>query len=116
MEVVWISCFHITKTRSLKARPLTVRCIATLGCTIVFMTVNGQKVPESLGNVLLVRDLLKFAPSEAVRLMLLSMHYRHPLHWTDDRDSSAASPTLHRFYRSLATVAQTEVVKDTGSR
>ena len=44
--------------------------------------VRGEKMSKSLGNVLLVRDLLEEAPGEAVRLGLLTAHYRQPLDWT----------------------------------
>lgn len=49
-----------------------------------FVNVNSEKMSKSLGNVLLVRDLLKQAPGEAVRLALLSAQYRAPLDWSDD--------------------------------
>ncbi|OZI30966.1 cysteine--tRNA ligase [Bordetella genomosp. 10] len=78
-----------------------------------FVTVDGQKMSKSLGNVLLVRDLLKLAPGEAIRLALLSTHYRHPLDWTDDRLAQACR-TLHRFYRALDRVAQSEVAQGIG--
>ena len=43
--------------------------------------VRGEKMSKSLGNVLLVRNLLTEAPGEAVRLGLLTAHYRQPLDW-----------------------------------
>ena len=43
--------------------------------------VRGEKMSKSLGNVLLVRNLLEEAPGEAVRLGLLTAHYRQPLDW-----------------------------------
>ena len=45
------------------------------------ITVDGEKMAKSRGNVLLVRDLLGDAPGEAVRLGLLTAHYRQPLDW-----------------------------------
>ncbi|RMX08238.1 cysteine--tRNA ligase [Corticibacter populi] len=68
-----------------------------------FVTVEGQKMSKSLGNVLLVRDLLTQAPGEAIRLALLTTHYRHPLDWNARRLASARH-TLTRFYRSLEKV------------
>ena len=38
---------------------------------------------KSIGNVLLVHELLKQAPGEAIHLALLNAHYRQPLDWTD---------------------------------
>lgn len=66
-----------------------------------FVTADGQKMSKSLGNVLLVRDLLGQAPGEAIRLALLSTHYRHPLDWNMQRLATARQ-TLLRFYTSLA--------------
>jgi cysteinyl-tRNA synthetase len=70
-----------------------------------FVTVDGQKMSKSLGNVLLVRDLLNTASGEAVRLALLSTHYRKPLDWNAQR-LLAARQTLTRYYDSLSRVAQ----------
>ena len=39
-----------------------------------FVNVNHEKMSKSIGNVLLVHDLLKEAPGEAVRYALLSTH------------------------------------------
>lgn len=66
-----------------------------------FVTVDGQKMSKSLGNVLLVRDLLAQAPGEAIRLALLSTHYRRPLDWNSER-LAAARLALTRLYASLA--------------
>lgn len=68
-----------------------------------FVTVEGQKMSKSLGNVLLVRDLLSQAPGEAIRLALLSTHYRKPLDWNALRLESARE-MLAKYYDSLAQV------------
>jgi cysteinyl-tRNA synthetase len=65
-----------------------------------FLTINGAKMSKSLGNFFTVRDLLNEAPGEAIRLALLSAHYRDPLDWTDERLLQAWQ-TLDRFYRAL---------------
>ncbi|HEX8568682.1 MAG TPA: cysteine--tRNA ligase [Caulobacteraceae bacterium] len=48
-----------------------------------FLTMDAEKMSKSLGNVLLVHDLVKRTPGEVVRWALLSAHYRAPLDWTD---------------------------------
>jgi cysteinyl-tRNA synthetase len=55
---------------------------------------------KSLGNIRTVRELLDEAPGEAVRLALLSAHYRDPLDWSGDRLRQARQ-SLDRFYRAL---------------
>jgi cysteinyl-tRNA synthetase len=65
-----------------------------------FVTVEGRKMSKSLGNVLLVRDLLAQVPGEAIRLALLAAHYRQPLDWS--REALAqAKQTLDRLYGVL---------------
>ncbi|MEL6574002.1 MAG: cysteine--tRNA ligase, partial [Pseudomonadota bacterium] len=64
------------------------------------VTVSGAKMSKSLGNVLLVRDLLKEAPGEAIRYALLSAQYRQPLDWTPETPK-AARAALDRLYGAL---------------
>ncbi|MGH8541422.1 MAG: cysteine--tRNA ligase [Stenotrophobium sp.] len=65
-----------------------------------FLNVNAEKMSKSIGNVLLVRELLKHAPGEAIRLVLLTAHYRQPLDWTDDV-LAEAHKKLDRLYGAL---------------
>ena len=48
-----------------------------------FVTVEGEKMSKSLGNFLLVHDLIEKYPGEVLRLSLLSAHYRQPLDWSE---------------------------------
>lgn len=77
-----------------------------------FVTVDGQKMSKSLGNVLLVRDLLAQAPGEAIRLSLLSTHYRRPLDWNAER-LTRARRTLTHHYQALAEVETLDVGSNT---
>lgn len=64
------------------------------------LTFDGRKMSKSLGNVLLVHELLKLHPAEALRLRLLSGHYRQPLDWSEAAIQQATS-TLDGWYRVL---------------
>ena len=77
-----------------------------------FVTVDGQKMSKSLGNVLLVRDLLQQHSGETIRLALLSTHYRRALDW-NTRRMAFARQALMRFYTSLAKVADVTVLSET---
>jgi cysteinyl-tRNA synthetase len=68
-----------------------------------FVNVDHAKMSKSIGNVILVRDLLQHAPGEAVRLALLSAHYRQPLDWAGDVLVDARRK-LDRLYRALREV------------
>lgn len=65
-----------------------------------FVTVEGRKMSKSLGNVLLVRDLLDDAPGEAIRFALLGAHYRQPLDWSA-KGLAQAKRGLDRLYGVL---------------
>jgi cysteinyl-tRNA synthetase len=65
------------------------------------LTDAGAKMSKSLGNIRTVRELLGEAPGEAIRLALLTAHYRDPLDWTSDRLRQARQ-ILDRFYRALS--------------
>ncbi len=49
-----------------------------------FLDFSGEKMSKSLGNVVLVHDLVKQYPGEVIRWALLSGHYRSPLDWTPE--------------------------------
>ncbi|HJM49524.1 MAG TPA: cysteine--tRNA ligase [Alphaproteobacteria bacterium] len=63
-----------------------------------FLTVEGEKMSKSLGNILTVRQLLGEFPGEALRLTLLTAHYRQPLDFSRD-GVRQAKQTLDRWYR-----------------
>ncbi len=60
----------------------------------------SEKMSKSLGNLLLIKDLLAAAPAEAVRLGLLSAHYRQPLDW-NPRVLEESVQKLNRMYGAL---------------
>jgi cysteinyl-tRNA synthetase len=65
-----------------------------------FLIVDGEKMSKSLGNFFTVRELLASAPGEALRLALLSAHYRQPLDFTREA-LAAAKDTLDKWYGAL---------------
>jgi cysteinyl-tRNA synthetase len=65
-----------------------------------FVTMASEKMSKSLGNVLLVHEMLKTAPGEAIRLGLLTGHYRQPLDWNDETIPEARRK-LDRLYGAL---------------
>ena len=62
--------------------------------------VNKKKMSKSLGNVILLNDLLKNNSSNTVRLALLSAHYRQPLNWSES--TLIESSNLVKKFTSLA--------------
>lgn len=52
---------------------------------------DGTKMSKSLGNLVFIEDLAKRAEPTAVRLSLLSQHYRHDWEWRDELLSQGVS-------------------------
>jgi len=63
---------------------------------------------KSLGNIVLIRDLLKIHSAAAVRFFLLSAHYRSPLDFTDKSLEQAEQglKELHHTIDRLANLSQ----------
>ena len=58
---------------------------------------DGDKMSKSLGNLVLVRDLLRTYSGDAIRHFLVARHYRSEVHFTEaDLDASAAAAVLLR--------------------
>ena len=66
-----------------------------------FLDVEREKMSKSLGKVVLVRDLLREAPGEAIRYALLAAHYRKPLDWRA-AGLARAKHALDRLYLTLS--------------
>src|SRR5690606_13823446 len=69
-----------------------------------YLSMDKEKMSKSLGNVLLVHDLITMFPGEVLRLALLSAHYRQPLDWTDEAVDGARS-RLDRLYGAVRGIA-----------
>lgn len=68
-----------------------------------FLDMSGEKMSKSLGNVVLLNDLLKDWHGEVIRFAMLSGHYRAPLDWTPELIQQAKT-TLDRIYGALRRV------------
>ena len=73
-----------------------------------FVNVDQEKMSKSIGNVLLVKDLLSQAPGEAIRVTLLSTHYRSPLDWTDEA-LKQSTRNLDKLYGALQDLLDIQV-------
>ena len=65
-----------------------------------FLSMDHEKMSKSLGNVLLVHDLIKTIPGEVMRMALLSAHYRQPLDWSAETIEQARK-MLDRLYGAV---------------
>ena len=77
-----------------------------------FLSMDDEKMSKSLGNVLLVHELVKTTPGEALRWALLSGHYRAPLDWNAEL-VERSKKALDRLYGVLQDAGR--MLGDTGA-
>ena len=65
-----------------------------------FVNIDQEKMSKSLGNFLMIKDVIKSYHPEVVRLFLLSNHYRSPIDFTDKAMDEARSG-LDKIYAFL---------------
>lgn len=72
------------------------------------LTFDGRKMSKSLGNVLVLHELLEQYPAEVLRFLLLKAHYRQPLDWSDSALQQARA-TLDGYYNLLRDLADVPI-------
>ena len=70
-----------------------------------FVNINNEKMSKSLGNFFTIRDVLKRVHPEALRLFVLSKHYRSPVDFSDET-LAEAERGLEKLYGTLAAVKE----------
>lgn len=74
-----------------------------------FLKINGEKMAKSLGNYITVREALKKYSADAIRLFVMSTHYRSEIDFTDER-LNGAETSLNRLQSSLESLEETKKV------
>lgn len=70
-----------------------------------FVNINQEKMSKSLGNFLMIKDVLKTYHPEVVRLFLLSNHYRSPIDFTE-KAMDEVRKGLDKIYAFFARVEE----------
>ncbi len=70
-----------------------------------FITINKEKMSKSLGNFFLLREILEKFDPQTVRFYLLSVHYRSPLDF-DDEKLKVAQKGLERLRNAAQSLAE----------
>jgi len=62
-----------------------------------FLTMNKEKMSKSLGNIETISEVLGRYNGQAIRIALLSAHYKQPLDWSDNLLEQSKA-TLEKWY------------------
>jgi cysteinyl-tRNA synthetase len=68
-----------------------------------YINIDNEKMSKSLGNFVLVHDIIKEQDPQVLRFFMLSVHYRHPINYNLEllENSKAALDRLKTSYENL---------------
>ena len=88
-----------------------------VGCWVhnALLTVEGDKMSKSLGNIISIAKAIEKYGAMTTRLALLSTQYRHPLHWRDETVQLAQN-RLAKFQSAYTELQDVEAAGETTRR
>ncbi|MEJ9210767.1 cysteine--tRNA ligase [Bacillus smithii] len=68
-----------------------------------YININNEKMSKSLGNFVLVHDIIQKHDPEALRFFMLSVHYRHPINYSEEllENAKTSLERLKTSYQNL---------------
>ncbi|WP_096186196.1 cysteine--tRNA ligase [Evansella halocellulosilytica] len=69
-----------------------------------YINIDNEKMSKSLGNFILVHDIIKKYEAEVVRFFIVNAHYRSPINFNDEQLNSAKS-SLERIKTTYLNVS-----------
>ena len=74
-----------------------------------YINIDNEKMSKSLGNFILVHDIIQQIDPQVLRFIMLSVHYRHPINFAKDL-IEAATAGLERIRTAYANVQHRQTV------
>ncbi|HJV30733.1 MAG TPA: cysteine--tRNA ligase [Bacillales bacterium] len=68
-----------------------------------YINIDNEKMSKSLGNFVLVHDIIKYHDPQVLRFFMLSVHYRNPINYSEEllESTKAALERLKTSYQNL---------------
>lgn len=68
-----------------------------------YINIDNEKMSKSLGNFVLVHDIIKHHDPQVLRFFMLSVHYRNPINYNEEllQNTKAALERLKTSYQNL---------------
>ena len=76
-----------------------------------FITQSNEKMSKSQGNILKISDFKQNVNGQALRLALISAHYRQPLDW-NDKLLEESQKTIDKWYKSYVELDKPKLISD----
>ncbi|HEY9576222.1 MAG TPA: DALR domain-containing protein, partial [Pseudobacillus sp.] len=68
-----------------------------------YINIDNEKMSKSLGNFVLVHDIIQHVDPQVLRFFMLSVHYRHPINYNEEllENAKTALDRLRTAYENL---------------
>jgi len=76
-----------------------------------FITQSNEKMSKSQGNILKISDFRENVNGQALRLALISAHYRQPLDW-NDKLLEESQKTIDKWYNGYVELNKPKLISD----
>ena len=76
-----------------------------------FVTQSNEKMSKSQGNILKISSFKENVNGQALRLALISAHYRQPLDW-NDKLLEESQKTINKWYKSYIELDKPKLISD----
>ncbi len=83
-----------------------------------FLDIEGEKMSKSLGNFLMVKDIIEQYDPMAIRVFFLLKHYRSPIDFSEERikEAKAALDRLRNAYAKITRVLKKSPANDSAEK
>ena len=97
-----------------QAEAATGKDFAKYWMHIGLLTVDGEKMSKSLGNIINVKDLLKKWDAEVVRFFFAQAHYRSPPDFSEKglQNAEKGLVRIHRLKEKLEKLSDKKIIED----
>ncbi|RLF36426.1 MAG: cysteine--tRNA ligase, partial [Thermoplasmata archaeon] len=101
-------CFPHHENEIAQAEAATGKTFAKYWIHIGLLTVNGEKMSKSLGNIVNIRDLLKKWDPEVIRFFYAQTHYRSPPDFTEKtlKNAEKSLEKIHRLKEKIEKISK----------
>lgn len=109
-------CFPHHENEIAQSESLTGKPFANYWMHNGYINIDNEKMSKSLGNFVLVHEIIQKHDPNALRFFMLSVHYRHPINYSEEllNNAKQALERLQTTYQNLShrLEASTDLTED----
>jgi len=106
-------CFPHHENEIAQTEAATGKTFANYWMNIGLLTVDGEKMSKSLGNIINIKDILKIWDSEIIRFFFAQAHYRSPPDFSEKglKNAEKGLSRIHRLKEKLESFSKVKSIR-----